>query len=161
MKRIGGIIRTIVLALFVIFMSGCHKYEQIQILYGKVESLNMSGLRSVDVTLDVGLSNPAGKIIVEEAVGTLKHFGKVIGNVTLAPLTLDARTSASYKVEARVELAKSMSIMEIMRFADIRRLNECTVDVSLRGKASGIRLKREYNDIPLKKLLEKAKNEKV
>ncbi len=149
------------LALFIVSMSGCHKYEQIQILYGKVESLNMSGLRSVDVTMDVGLDNPAGKIIIEDAYGTLKHFGKVIGNVTLAPVSLAARTSASYKLEARVELAKTMSLMEIMRFADIRRLDECTLDVSLRGKASGIRMKREYKDIPLKKLLEDYNNEKI
>ena len=148
-------------SLLVLLMSGCHKYEQIQILYGKVESLNMSGLRSADVRMDVGLSNPAGKIIIEDAVGTLKHFGKVIGNVTLAPLTLDARTSASYKVEARVELARSLGIMEMMTFADIRKLEECTIDVSLRGKASGIRLKKEYKDIPLKKLLEDYNNEKI
>ena len=151
----------IVTSLLVLLMSGCHKYEQIQILYGKVESLNMSGLRSADVRMDVGLSNPAGKIIIEDAVGTLKHFGKVIGNVTLAPLTLDARTSASYKVEARVELARSLGIMEMMSFADIRKLEECTIDVSLRGKASGIRLKKEYKDIPLKKLLEDYNNEKI
>ena len=161
MKRIGGFLRIIVLAILVINMSGCRKYEQIQILYGKVESLNMSGLRSADLIIDVGLSNPAGKIIINDAVGTLKHFGKVIGNVTLAPLTLDARTSTSYKVEARVELAKTMGIMEIMRFADIRRLEECTVDVSLKGKASGIKLKKEYKDIPLKKLLEEYNNEKI
>ena len=148
-------------SLLVLLMSGCHKYEQIQILYGRVESLNMSGLRSADVRMDVGLSNPAGKIIIEDAVGTLKHFGKVIGNVTLAPLTLDARTSASYKVEARVELARSLGIMEMMSFADIRKLEECTIDVSLRGKASGIRLKKEYKDIPLKKLLEDYNNEKI
>ena len=140
---------------------GCKKYEQIKIHSGKVESLNMNGLRSADLILSVKVENPAGKLILEDVRGTLKHSGKIIGDVTLAPLTLSARTVADYKVSATIELDKGISLIELMGLMDVRKLKECTVDVSAKGKASGIRMKREFKDIPVKKLLEGNYYEKI
>ena len=121
----------------------------------------MNGLRSADLILSVKVENPAGKLILEDVRGTLKHSGKIIGDVTLAPLTLSARTVADYKVSATIELDKGISLIQLMGLMDVRKLKECTVDVSAKGKASGIRMKREFKDIPVKKLLEGNYYEKI
>ena len=142
-------------------LTGCRKYEQVQIVSGELESLKMNGLRSVDVVLCVVVSNPAGKIVLEEVCGTVKCFGKVLGNVSLAPLQLHARTAAEYKVEATLTLSQGVGLMEMMSLMNGGRLKECTVDIIARGKASGVRVKKEYKDIPLKKLLEDHNNEKI
>ena len=123
--------------------------------------MNMRGFRSVDIVLSVEVSNPAGKVALEDVTGVLKHFGKVIGNVTLAPLELRPRTVGQYKVEARVELAGNVGLRDLMKLMDVRTLNELTIDVSAVGKVSGIKMKKAYKDIPLKKLLEDHNNEKV
>lgn len=142
-------------------VSGCKSYEQIKIVSGKLESLNMNGLRNADIVLSVEIDNPAGKIVLEDVRGTLKHSGKILGNVTLAPLTLTARTKAEYKVTAVLELDKGIGLLQLMNFMNTNTLKECTVDVYARGKAAGIKAKREYKDIPVKKLLEGHYHEKI
>lgn len=149
------------MAFMLMTFTGCKSYEQIKIVSGKMESLNMNGLRAADLVFTVEVENPAGKVIIEDVVGTLKHSGKVLGNVTLAPLTLEARTTAEYKVNALVELDKSVSFMNLMNFMDVKKLNECTIDLSAKGKAAGIKIKKEYKDIPVKKLLEGQHYEKI
>lgn len=149
------------MAFVLMTFTGCKSYEQIKVVSGKVESLNMKGLRAVEMVFSVEVENPAGKVVIEDISGIVKHSGKVLGNVMLAPLTLTARTTAEYKVNATVELDKGVNFMYLMNFMDIRKLNECTVDVSAKGKAAGIRIKKEYKDIPVKKLLEGQHYEKI
>ena len=156
-KRTGLLIMTFLLLSLV----GCRKYEQVQILSASVESLSISGLRAADLKLQVEVSNPAGKMQFEQVDGTVKHFGKVLGNVSLAPLQLQARTVEEYEVAARLTLDRGVSFKDLMNLMDIRRLKECTVDVSVTGKVSGVKIKREYKDLPLKKLLEDHNDEKI
>jgi hypothetical protein len=149
------------MAFFLLTFTGCKKYEQISLVSGKVESLNMNGLRSADLLLSVKVDNPAGKVKIEEAKGTLKHSGKVIGNVTLAPLILNARIEAEYKPEAKIELEKGVGLMQLMSFMNINKLNECTIDLYVKVKAAGIRVKKQFKDMPVKKLLEEYYYEKI
>ena len=114
----------------------------------------MNGLRALDVVLAVEVENSAGKIVIKDAKVVLKHSGKVLGNVNVAPLTLAARTTADYKVVATLELDRGVNVMHLMSLMDVRKLNECTVDLSFKGKAPGIIIKREFKDIPMKELLE-------
>ena len=121
----------------------------------------MNGLRSADIVMSVEVSNPAGRILLEDASGTLKRFGKVLGNVSLAPLEVRPRTVGKYRVEARLTLDKGVGFTELMSLMDIRKLKECTVDISAKGKVAGTRVRKELKDIPLKKLLEDHNNEKI
>ena len=123
--------------------------------------MNLNGFKAVDLTLSLRIDNPAGKIVLQDVDGTLKHFGKVLGRVTLAPLVLHARSVSDYRVEARVTLEAGIGIRDIMGLMDVRKLQECTFDLSATLKASGVKMKKEYKDIPLKKLLEERYNDKV
>lgn len=141
--------------------SGCRKYEQIRITSADVKSVGMNGLRSINVDLLIGVDNPAGKVVIKHAEGTVKHFGKVIGSVSLAPLEIMPRSQAEYPVKASVELAQGMNLMEVMQLASPKKLNECTLDVSVSGTVAGVAVKKKYNDIPLKQLLESNNHEKI
>ena len=145
---------TVVLSVLMLSLTGCNKYSQIKVVSGKIVSFTMDGMRSADVVLAAEIENPAGKVDVEKVVGTLKHSGKVIGNVSLAPMTLYPKTTAQYRVDAKIELSKDIRLMELLMFTDINKLMECSVDVFGQVKALGIRLKKEYKDIPVKELLE-------
>ena len=161
MKRKSLFILIAMLALVLSSLTGCRKYEQIRVTSAKIESVSMNGFKSVDLTLLVGIDNPAGKVTVKEAEGVLKHFGKVIGKVTLTPLALMPRTAEKYVVKANVELSGGLGLKELMRIADPARWEEYVVDITFSGKAAGVAVKRNISDIPLKKLLENKRNEKV
>ena len=142
------------------FLTGCGKYKQIQITGGKIETISMVGLRAVNLTLVVGIDNPAGKLDVREVSGQLTHFGKVIGTATLAPMTLMPRRLAEYQAQAHVELAPGINILEVLSLANPKKIEEMVVDLSFSGKAAGVKIKKTITDVPLKKLLEKTINEK-
>ncbi len=161
MKRKGVLILFAVLALILSSMTGCRRYEQIIITSGELESVSMNGFKSVDLVLIVEVDNPAGKVFVNDAEGVLKHFGKVVGRVTLAPLVLKPRTTEKYHVSATVQLEAGIGFKELMTIASPSRWGEYPVDVNFSGKASGVNVKRKFNDIPLKKLLESKRNEEV
>lgn len=145
---------TVVLSLLMLSLTGCNKYADIKVVSGKVVSVTMNGMRAADVILAVEIENPAGKVDVEEVFGTLKHSGKVIGNVSVAPTTLYPKTTAEYRVNVKVELSKEIKLKELLMFTDVNKLMECSVDVFGRVKALGIRLKKQFKDIPVKELLE-------
>ena len=148
------------LAFVLLSLTGCSKYEQITVTSGEVKSVQMNGMRAMDITMLVMVSNPAGKVVVNSAEGTVRHFGKVIGTVSLDPMTLKARRLAEYEAQAHVELASGLKLMEVLSLADPKKLEEMVVDISFSGKAAGVTVKKTVNDIPLKKLLEKTANEK-
>ena len=154
MKRKSLIAPVALLVFAILSLTGCHKYEQIRVISGELESVAMNGFKSIDVSLSVQVDNPAGKVVVQTAEGTLKHFGKVIGKVDLAPVELTPRSVAKYSVAAHVELAPGLGLKDIMGLANPRKMEELVVDVSVAVKASGVKMKRNINDIPLKKLLD-------
>ena len=160
MKRKNFIILIGILAFVLSSLTGCRKYEQITITSGEIESVAMDGLKAVDVVLCLEIDNPAGKVIVESAEGIVRHFGKVIGKVTLAPIALLPRRTAEYHVKAHIELDRGMKMMDVLSLAAPGKIEEMTVDLSFYGKAGGVVVKRNINDVPLKKLLEKTINEK-
>ena len=121
----------------------------------------MNGLKSVDIVARIGVDNPAGKLEVKTAEGVLKHFGKIIGRVTPDPVTILPRTEGEYQVKMHVEIAQGLGFLEIMSLMDMKKLEECTLDVSIAGKVAGMAVKKKYVDIPLKKLLESKRNEKI
>ena len=141
--------------------TGCKKYTDVKVLSVKVESVNMKGLRAGEAVLSVRVDNPAGKMTLEELNGVVKHSGKVLGNIALDPVTLKPRQTDDYSMNVRFELDKGVGVMYMLTFTDIRKLKECTIDLSARGKAAGVKMKREYKDIPVKNLLEEYYNEKI
>ena len=141
--------------------TGCKKYTEVKVLSVKVESVNMKGLRAGEAVLSVRVDNPAGKMTLEELNGVVKHSGKVLGNIALDPVTLKPRQTDDYSMNVRFELDKGVGVMYMLTFTDIRKLKECTIDLSARGKVAGVKVKREYKDIPVKNLLEEYYNEKI
>ena len=135
-------------------LSGCGKYKQIKVTGGKVDSIAMVGLRTINLTLTVGVDNPAGKLDVREADGELIHFGKVIGKVTLDPFIVNPKTSHDHRLSARIDLSPQVGLRELMTFMDVNKLYECNVNVHIKGYVAGMPVKKNIKEIPLKKLLE-------
>lgn len=138
----------------------CKKVQDIRVTSFEIMSLTPRGFKGLDISVLVGVDNPAKTVTVSEIEGQIKHSGKVIGNVAADPFSLTAKSSEKYNLKANVSLAQGAGIKELMMLASPNGLDECTVDVSAKvtyGKTAPMTLKKK--DIPLKKLLDKFENE--
>ena len=146
----------------VFMLAGCQKIKDIRVTSTEIVSLNIRGLSGAEIVLRVGVDNPAQQISLTEIEGELKHSGKVLGRMAVAPVVLKPKTQEKYDIEAIVRIAEGASLRDLMMFTDLRKLGECTLDVTALAKIKGGAKKRlALNEIPLKELLEKVSNEKI
>lgn len=153
-NRIRLLFLALIPALFL--LGGCRNIKDIQVRSVRVESLDVKGFRGADIVLGVEVDNPSVRISVSEIEGELKHSGKVLGKVAMAPFVLEAKTQKKYSMEASASVAEGVSFKDLMILGDLRRLEECTIDLSAEVKIKGGgKRKIAINDIPLKELLER------
>lgn len=155
MRNNRCIILVALVCLALSFLTGCGKYKQIQVTGGKVETISMVGLRAINLTLSVGIDNPAGKLDAREISGQLTHFGKVIGKVTLDPFIVNPKTNHDHRLSARIDISPEVGLRELMTFMDVNKLYDCTLDMFVKGSVAGVAVKVKIKEIPLKKLLER------
>ena len=142
-------------------LTGCKGVKDIEVTSVQLESISTKGLRSMDVFLKVGVDNPAKQVKISEIEGSLKHSGKVIGQLAMDSFILGAKTADVYTLKANVSLAQGAGFKELMVLASPDGLNGCTIDFSAKatyGKSAVMPVKMK--DIPLKELLDKFENEK-
>ena len=114
--------RLLLLALLaVLCLSGCSKYKEMEFVGGKIESVEMHGLRGVGADLVVEVDNPAGKVSVSDVKVDVFHFGKIIGSVALEPFVIKARCTGKYTLKAELTFDKGLSPLDI--FAITKKLS--------------------------------------
>ena len=110
------------------------------------------------LVLDVEVDNPGAQVSLSEISATLEHSGKILGVVAVEPFVLDARSDEIYSLNADVDLGEEASVADLGRLLNKKALDETLVDVSAKVRIrKGIVRKVEFNDVPLKKLLEAVK----
>lgn len=149
-------ILTIVFFASMMTLGGCAKLSEIRPTSVAVSSISPRGMRALSLKIDVGVHNPATELTLSEISGEFLVSGKVIGNVTLDPLTLTARTDSVYRISADVMLADDVNVMEVLGlFNKKRTLEDAALNVYAKAKLkSGASKKIKYEQIPLKNLLE-------
>lgn len=145
----------VLLAAAVLCFGSCAKVKQIRPTSIEVEAVKPQGLRSVVAFVALGIDNPAMQIALSDIGGEIFHSGKVLGRVAVDPFTLKARTSEVYHLRAVVTLSQERSLLDLMSILGDKKLMECTVDVTAKGRLKGglsktIRLK----DVPVSKFYE-------
>ena len=153
MKKFSTLFVIVCVALAV--LTGCNKNRQIEITGGNIESVSMSGMRTVNLGMMVSINNPYGKLEIREADGVLMHFGKVIGKMTLDPFVVNKKTEEEYHVKANFTLEETMGLRQIMQFVNVNVLNECTVDFHVKARLGGIQVQKKYKNISMKELFER------
>ena len=77
------------------------------------------------------------------------------------PFVVQARSAETYHLKALLTLGEDATLKDLLMLTDAARLNECMVDVSLKARLkNGVTAPVEIRNIPLKKLLASASNEK-
>ena len=96
---------------------------------------------------------------MSEISGQVLISGKIIGNVAMAPVILEARTDSTYQLQADVALADGVSAFEVLNYVRHKDLmDKTTVNVYAKAKMKGLPAKQiKMEDMPLKQLLEQLK----
>ena len=155
MKNIAYRLFSVLFLAALLALGGCAKFSQISATSLKLQSINPRGMRPLALKVDVGVHNPPQQISLSEISGEVLVSGKVIGYVTMDPVTLAARADSTYSVKADVTLAEGVSLMEALALAKKKTLENATANVSAKARLkSGVSKKLKMKDIPLKTLME-------
>ncbi len=137
---------------------GIKKLEDIKITSANIANISPNGLKAIKMDIQIGIDNPGMQVTLSEISCDIKHFGKVLGNVAVDPFTLSAKTEETYNLRADVRLGDGLTLFDAGKLLDKNASDEITVDLNAKVKLKGgISKKLNFNDIPLKKLIETAK----
>ncbi len=134
--------------------NGVKKLKEIDVTSARIEKITPVGMRGLNMSFALGLDNPGIQLSLSEISCDIKHSGKVLGNVAVAPFTLHARTEEIYNMNADLKLGEDLTVFDVGRLLDGFTADDITVDMKIRVKLKGGISKRlSFNDIPLKKLI--------
>ena len=155
MKKIVKISLLLLLASFV--LTGCvSKYKKIKVTSFELESVVPSSLRSANVVVDVGISNPAPAFQVRDIEATVKQNGNVMGLVTGEPVSVDGKCERVYRIPLQAQLAEGVGLMQLLATYKSFNPEEFTIDLHARANVAGkIGKDIDYKDVPLTKFIKK------
>lgn len=148
-------LRIAILAAVLASTAGCVNFSKLKVSSFHIDSVTPSGLRSVAGTASVTVDNPSREFAIYDVAGTVDYDGRILGSFTIDPVTVRARTEATYTLDGDMTLDRSVSIMGILSFADGMDFDRMTVDVSLMVKAKGGAPKKiRMDDVPVKQIVD-------
>ena len=154
--RISRPFTLFLLLLAVIASGGCCKYKDIKVTSYDVASVTPKGLKAADLSLDLGLDNPAMGFKLTRMEVQVYRNGVSLGTVYADPVRVRPRTVAVYRVDGHVELGPAVSLFQLASWLSHFKAEEYTVDVKARVKLrSGIAKMLDMEDVSLDELLNK------
>lgn len=153
MKRLRRYLPMLVLAFFVIASSSCSKIHDISLTSYRIDNFNMRGLKTMDITLTLGVHNPTLQFTLKDNHANIYREGVLLGTIDATDVTIPARTDGAYQVTGTVTLSDSMSLMKVMALASRFNAEEYTVDIFTKIVTKhGMKVKVEKLGIPLSDL---------
>ena len=142
----------------ILSLASCGKISEIRPTSFELESIAPKGLYSVAADFKVGIHNPAMQIALADIFAEVMLDGKVVGNVSLAPFVMEAKSDNVYDMNALVALNKGFSIINLLPMMKApESLKNAYVNVKVKATLkSGLSKNLEWKEIPVEKLLKLA-----
>ena len=134
-----------------IMLSGCGKIQDIRPTSFELESISPKGLSAAEMNFRIGIHNPVMQISLSEVVVS----GKVIGNVSVSPFILEAKSDKEYDMKALLALSKGSSILNLIPLLKDPEAQKSAV-MNVRFKAAlkgGLAKELKWEGIPVEKLM--------
>ena len=140
-----------------LLLSGCvSKYKKISVSSFELESVVPTSLRSANVVVAVGISNPAPAFQVRDNEAPIKRGEVVMGVVTGEPVSVDGKCDRVYRIPLQAQLADGISLMQLLATYKSFNPEEFCLDLHARANVAGkIGKDIDYKDMPLTKFLKK------
>lgn len=142
----------------ILSLASCGKISEIRPTSFELESIAPKGLYSVAADFKLGIHNPAMQIALSDIFAEVMLDGKVVGNLSLAPFVMEAKSDNVYDMNALVALNKGFSIINLLpMLKDPEALKNAYINVKVKATLkSGLSKNLEWNEIPVEELLKLA-----
>ena len=133
----------------------CNKIREIRPTSFELVSVSPKGFYSADVDFRLGIHNPALQIGFSDIFAEVVLNGKVIGNVSVAPFVMEAKSDNVYDINALLALNKGTSVLNLiplLKSPDAMK----NAHINLRVRATlknGISKELVWNEVPVEKLI--------
>lgn len=133
----------------------CNKIREIRPTSFELVSVSPKGFYSADVDFRLGIHNPALQIGFSDIFAEVVLNGKVIGNVSVAPFVMEAKSDKVYDINALLALNKGTSVLNLiplLKSPDAMK----NAHINLRVRATlknGISKELVWNEVPVEKLI--------
>lgn len=133
----------------------CNKIREIRPTSFELVSVSPKGFYSADVDFRLGIHNPALHIGFSDIFAEVVLNGKVIGNVSVAPFVMEAKSDNVYDMNALLALNKGTSVLNLiplLKSPDAMK----NAHINLRVRATlknGISKELVWNEVPVEKLI--------
>ena len=139
----------------VMSLVSCNKIREIRPTSFELVSVSPKGFYSADVDFRLGVHNPALQIGFSDIFAEVVLNGKVIGNVSVAPFVMEAKSDKVYDMNALLALNKGTSVLNLiplLKNPDAMK----NAHINLRVRATlknGISKELVWNEVPVEKLI--------
>lgn len=142
----------------ILSLSSCGRISEIRPTSFELGSIAPKGLYSVGADFKLGIHNPAMQIALSDIFAEVMLDGKVVGNLSLAPFVMEAKSDNIYDMNALVALNKGFSIINLLpMLKDPEALKNAYINVKVKATLkSGLSKNLEWNEIPVEELLKLA-----
>ena len=142
----------------VLTLASCGKIKEIRPTSWEIVSISPKGMYSVNVDFKLGIYNPSMQIGLSDIFAEVVVNGKVIGNVSVAPFILEAKSEKVYDMNALLALNKGYSILNLLPLMkDPESLKKAYVNVRVRATLkSGLSKELRWDEMPVEKLMKLA-----
>jgi hypothetical protein len=139
-------------------LSGCGKLQDIRPTSFELSSISPKGLSAAEMDFRIGIHNPVMQISLSDIFAEVVVSGKVIGNVSVSPFVLEAKSDKEYDMKALFALSKGTSILNLIPLLKDPQAHKDAV-MNVRFKAAlkgGLAKELRWDGIPLEKLMKLA-----
>ena len=139
----------------VLSLVSCNKISEIRPTSFELESLSPKGLSAIALDFKLGVYNPAMQIALSDIFAEIVLDGKVVGNLSVAPFVMEAKSDKVYDMNALLALNKGTSVLNLiplLKNPDAMK----NAHINLRVRATlknGISKELVWNEVPVEKLI--------
>ena len=144
--RLAAILLTVVATLALGACSGMRQLRNIRFTSCRISSFQPQGLRSANLTLKVGISNPGRDLLVRDLSGVIKKNGTAIARVTGDQYLIYGPRVDEYVLPCSLALEKGISVLKLIEIVGEGDFSAYTMDVTMKldsgGATRNVKLRR-------------------
>lgn len=138
-----------------LMLAGCApKAKDLSLDNYRLENVSPTGLRGVDVTLMLTITNRAVAFTISDICGTVFKDGTEFALFSAEPLALKGKSTETYPLNASLSLSESVSLFDLIGLVRDHDMDSFMIDLHARGSLKGgIGKDIDMNNVPLSRLI--------
>lgn len=136
-------------------LTSCAGVKDIKLTSFAVKSISLSGLKSVNGVLALGIENPIMGFTISGLNGVVNRGGEEFASFSAGKLPVSRRSSKVYPLSCSGSISKNVGLLDLMKLAGTKDFSDMTVDLSLKIKLKcGIGKTLRFRDLKVTDLME-------